>query len=293
MSGYRFLLAPRWIVLLIIMVMVSVACVFLGRWQYGRYEDKVADADQLQQTWDQPTVSLDEIGDVESDEEWQRVAMTGTFSNEQVFLRGRSVGGRPVLRVISLLNTEYRGAPVGVVIDRGWISSNSLGPDDDPVQALPSIPSGEVEIVARARPEESFYEKTPPAGYIYTLNTNQVLQALPDPGIPVLTGRFELVHHDNTPPLGYPRPSVSLGNHLSYAWQWWFFAAAAQIVVPILARREKADHNWIIDGIDVRTLNLTDEERRDLGLTEPRERTRKTTDEDIEDAILDSAMPEQ
>ena len=42
-------------------------------------------------------------------------------------------------------------------------------------------------------------------------------------------------------PIRYDRPSTTLGNNLSYAFQWWFFAAGAQVAWLLLARREADD----------------------------------------------------
>lgn len=293
---YSFLKSPRWIGLTIIMIVLSVACVFLGFWQWGRYHEKADAAEQIRQAWDAESVTLDEIGHVDADEEWRTVTMTGTYRDDQVLLRGRSVSGHPAVHVINLFDTTYLGSPVTVIIDRGWLPMDQVEGYGGSTVTIPDPPVGqETTLVTRARPAEEPYDRTPPAGYTYTLNPSQVLSAMGSPDVTeLLDGRFEaqpgqLGSDKESAPLAYERPSTHLGNHFAYAWEWWFFAVAAQFVVPILARREAQENSWVIDGVDLRTLDLSDDEIADLGLVKKEKKKRRASDEEIEDAILDQA----
>ncbi|MDO5723945.1 MAG: SURF1 family protein [Flaviflexus sp.] len=293
MRQYSFLLSRRWISLFLIMVLITVACIFLGRWQYGRYLDKRAEADQVEQMWEAPMIAAHEVEDPHR-EEWRRVSASGSFiEGSQLQLRGRSVSGAAVIRAIAL----FRSTDGTVyVADRGWVplaqAEGEVGEDG----YVPEPPEGRINVTGRVRPGEDPHDRTPAPGYLYTLNPQQVLDALPAPvraQVDELSPvRLELDGGQPPEPRGYPRPSTSLGNHLSYAWQWWFFAVAAQAVVPILARREASDHRWVVEGVDLRQVNLTEEEARDLGLLEdpkPARRRSRLTDEEIEDALLDEA----
>lgn len=292
MSQYSFLLSRRWIGLFLIMVLITVGCIFLGRWQYGRYLDRRAEADQVEQMWDAPSIPLDQVGDPSS-QEWHRVSATGSFvEGSQLQLRGRSVSGAAVIRAIALFRTTDGTV---YIVDRGWVPLAQAEGEVGEEGYVPEPPEGILDVTGRVRPGEQPHDRTPAPGYLYTLNPQQVLEALPsdvraqvDDLSPI---RLELDAAGAPPePRGYPKPSTSLGNHLSYAWQWWFFAAAAQAVVPILARREASDHRWVIDGVDLRQVNLTEEEARDLGLLEepkPSRKRSRLTDEEIEDALLD------
>ena len=106
---------------------------------------------------------------------------------------------------------------MAVVVHRGWVPADAT--------EIPPRPRGEVEIVVRVRPEEGHLDRRPPPGQVYTLNTAQVVRAA---GValdmPVVQGYGQVV--DAEPPLrGLPEPDRDLGPHLSYAFQWWFFAA--------------------------------------------------------------------
>lgn len=299
MKKYSFLAAPRWIGLIILMLIASVVCLLLGEWQYGRYEERVAAAEQLTSTWDNESVPLSEITGPE--DEWQRTEMTGEFvEGSQVLLRGRSVNSMPAVHVVALFLTELDGEPRTVIIDRGWVYQTQAEGDGQTDGYVPEPPTGTIAIEARMRPPEEAFDRDPPEGYIYTLNPDQVLAGIPaevTAGLPdVVDARFVMV--DNQPgsevadaPRPYPKPSTTLGSHLAYAWEWRFFAVAALVVVPILARREAEDNAWVIDGVDLRELDLTEEEKRDLGLVDKKQKARRSSpsDEDIEDEILDQA----
>lgn len=299
MTKYSFLASPRWIGLIILMVIASISCWFLGEWQFGRYEERVAAADQIRETWDNEQVTLDEI--TGSEDEWQLTTLTGEFvADSQVMLRGRSVNSLPAVHLIALFTTEQNGEPVTLVVDRGWVYQSQAEGDGDIEGYIPDPPSGTVTIEARMRPAEDAFDRSPPEGYVYTLNPAQVLDGIPDPvtdGLPeVFDGRFVMVADQPGSeavdgPRPYPKPSTTLGSHLAYAWEWRFFAVAALFVVPILARREVEDNAWVVDGIDLRELDLTDEEKRDLGLVDKPSNKRRSgpTDEDVEDEILDQA----
>ena len=295
MAQYSFLATPRWIGLIVLMLIASIACLFLGEWQYGRYQEKVAAATQLTQTWDREIVPLEDITGDEN--EWQLTSLTGEFvPDSQVLLRGRSVNSLPAVHVIALFVTERGGEPLTVIVDRGWVYQEQAEGDGQTDGYVQPPPTGKMTIEARMRPSEDAFDRTPPEGYIYTLNPDQVLAGIPQDvteGLPpVFDGRFTMTEHSDETgaPQPYPKPSTTLGSHLAYSWEWRFFALAALAVVPILARREAQDNAWIIDGVDLRELDLTDEEKRDLGLAPKRVHERRTpSDEDIEDDILDQA----
>lgn len=301
MSKYSFLASPRWIGLIILMILASIVCYFLGEWQMGRYHEKVAAAEQIKGTWHQPTTTIEQV---EADEdEWQLVEMTGEFvPDSQLLLRGRSVSGSAAYQVINLFVTESNGEPITVIVDRGWIPRVQADGDAGVEGFVPEAPTGEVTIQARTRPSEEPHDRVPAEGYLYTVTPEKVVEALPDSmtaGLPeFFDGRFELSadqpgSNAAGAPQPYPKPSTSLGSHLAYTWEWRFFAVAALAVVPILARRESKENSWVVDGVDLSELDLTDEELRDLGLLKETERPSRRrsgpTDEEIEDSILDEA----
>lgn len=55
---YAFLCTRRWLGLVAVLLAVAVACVFLGRWQWHRYEDRSASARQVEAVYDAPARPL-------------------------------------------------------------------------------------------------------------------------------------------------------------------------------------------------------------------------------------------
>lgn len=303
MSRYSFLTSPRWIGLIVLMIIASIVCFFLGQWQQDRYEQKVAAAHQIETAWDRETTSLEDLSGAD---EWRATTITGQFiEDSQVLLRGRSVSGEAAYQVIALMETELDGKPATIIIDRGWIPRIQADGDRGVAGSVPPPPEGTVTVEGRVRPAEEPNSRQPAEGYIYTLNPAQVVAAMPEAVqadlAPVFDGRVELAGGQagaeaSGAPRSYPKPSTSLGSHLAYAWEWRFFAVAALAVVPILARREASENSWIVDGVDLSELDLTEDEMRDLGLTKapregkkPKKSTHGPTDEEIEDQILDQA----
>ena len=99
----------------------------------------------------------------------------------------------------------------------------------------------------------------------------------------------------NGQPIRYERPSTALGNNLSYAFQWWFFAVGAQIAWLLLARREADDREdeillGLAPGHPGGPGGAAGHHRGALpqgARSRPRART---LDDDVEDAALDRAL---
>lgn len=227
----------RWVGLALGALVVSVSCVFLGLWQWGRYEDRVAAVEQVEANWDAAPIGLDELVarglTVVPDSQWQTVRLTGSWvPSSTVLLRNRPVQATAALHALSILRASRDdGGDVAVVVARGWLPADGA--------EVPDAPAGRHEVVVRMRVEEGPVDRVPPPGQVYTVHTSQVVLAagvdLAD--VPVLQGYGQLV--DTPAPLrGFPEPDRDLGPHLSYAFQWWFFAAAVPVGVVILARRE-------------------------------------------------------
>nr|BFE84880.1 hypothetical protein GCM10020093_074810 [Planobispora longispora] len=53
-SVYRFLLTPRWIALHVVVLLVIPAFVFLGQWQFGRFEERSASSDRISANLEAP-----------------------------------------------------------------------------------------------------------------------------------------------------------------------------------------------------------------------------------------------
>ncbi|HZK04791.1 MAG TPA: SURF1 family protein [Actinomycetaceae bacterium] len=274
-SQYAFVASSRWLGLIAFALIAAVVCVFLGRWQWGRYEEKAARLERIDANWDAPVMSIDDVLTrglaVTEADEWRRVELTGEYLTGGASIRNRPVQSRPALLPTGMFFAERDDAgSIAVVVNRGWL------PADEPI---PAVPGGPQVIEVRLRLEEPPAGRDAPEMQAYNFNASEIVSAVGLAGeleaVPVLQGWAQVTTAE--PPLGVlPDPDRTLGNHLSYAFQWWFFAAAIPVGVVILARREARDEFAIaVAGIGV--------PRPGAG---PR-------DEDIEDQLIEEQLMEE
>ena len=261
---YAFLRESRWIGLIAAMIVVSVVCVFLGRWQWHRHEDRSAFAAQISAAYEAPVAPLGDVLDgprVGADQSWRRVDLGGEYLEEQVVLRARPVDGTAAVHVLSLFEaTSSAGEPVGpllLVVDRGWLPAAIGDEVARGERALPEPPAGPVDLTARLRLAEEPGDRPPSPGATLRIEPGQVIEAAglaeqvraaAEAGDLTVLDGYAQAAAEATPagevergpedPEPYARPSTQLGNNLSYAFQWWFFAIGAQVAWLLLARRE-------------------------------------------------------
>lgn len=240
MSNYRFLTSSRWVGLIIAAIIVVVTCLFLGRWQWHRYEYKKALVAQFDRAYNAEVIDLDQViargVSIGGDREWQPVTLSGRWAtDQQVLLRNRAVGGQNAYRILAVYRAKTASGPIDVVVDRGWIPVTDNTPAPPPLQAGP--------IVGRLRPPEPADARLSSTNHVQKINPDQVLQAagLEDEQVPLLNGFVQVTDGDGGLSW-YPTPERNLGPHLSYAAQWWIFAFGTIVGVVILARREAGEN---------------------------------------------------
>lgn len=205
---YRFALRGRWLVGTLLVLVVAGLCVRLGLWQLDRLDERRQRNDLVAARADADAAPLPADPD---DALYRRVTVTGTYDrDEQMVEGGRALAGRPGEHVLTLLRTDD-GAPV--LVNRGWVPNNGATRDAPPPEAAP--PTGEVRVTGVVLPSRL-------DGYPVAIRLER--QEPPQAGeLPVALG-------------GEP---VDLGDgpHLSYAVQWFLFAAVALVGWPILIWR--------------------------------------------------------
>ncbi|TNU76639.1 SURF1 family protein [Miniimonas arenae] len=282
----------------LLVLAASATCVLLGRWQYHRHTDRVAQVDLVQTNYDADAVpAADLLGPDLTDpldpgDVWRSVEVTGTWvAGSGVQLRNRPVNGANASHALALLRTDDGAL---LVVDRGWWRQTDVVPDG----AL-TVPSGRADVVVRLRAAETADGRTNPEGEVYDVVALDVVQAAfgPDPAAwpaAVATGTLVedaygmLASPAPIAPLGaLPKPDEDLGNHLSYAFQWWVFALTIPIATVVIGRRSRRDAE----------LEAAQEGALAAGeappvAPAPRVRRRPTMAEE-EDAILDAAEEER
>lgn len=218
---------------------VAAGCVQLGNWQYGKAERKQAAQALLDQRSTDAPVSL---GNTPADADSLRsrpVLIRGRFETERQFLVDNRVHREQAgYHVITPFHID--GGNMRVLVNRGWIPASARHTD------IPAVdtPNGPLELRGTA---------VVPGTRFFTLGGNdndrnwqpvwqnldlaRFVRLVPWPVQPVV------VQLDAAAPAGFvrdwPRPDERLERHLSYAYQWYGFAASAVLIWLALGWRRR------------------------------------------------------
>jgi surfeit locus 1 family protein len=235
----RDLLRPKALISHLLVASVAVVCVVLGNWQLSRLAEVRANNALLAERLESPALGLDELAGPDTgpiDEralEFRAVTVSGTYRHdEEVLQRNRGHQGQQGFHVLTPF--ELEGGQV-LLVRRGWVPSTLSEP---PVtEAAP--PGGTVTITGvleRPVPQPSFGARDPDDGEldrVFHTDTQRLDRQIDGELFPMVL-RLET----QDPPLGdapddlpraIGRPELDEANHLSYALQWFSFAAIALI----------------------------------------------------------------
>lgn len=272
--------------LVLLGVVMAVACVFLGRWQWHRHVDRDAAIQIVERNYSADPVPLAELlpepgAVLDPEDVWRQATVTGTYdADATVLLRNRPVDSQPGFHVLVPLRLTDGAV---LVVDRGWVAWDD---DASGEVSVPAPPAGEVTVTVHLRPDEPASERGAPDAQVQAINVDQVLTAGgADAGVASFGGYGAALDEDPAAAteLGaLPKPSTDPGSHLSYAFQWWTFALGSVAALTWLARRELLE---AVPGPD-------DEEDpaapRSPAPVRAQRTRRRPSDEETEDALIDS-----
>jgi cytochrome oxidase assembly protein ShyY1 len=244
---YGFLLRPKWIAFHLLVIGAVVLMISLGFWQLRRLDERKEFNAVVAERSEQAPVPLDQLleelaasttdGIAPADlraGEWRQVTVGGEWLDEQVVWFNRSQGGLPGDNVLTALV-----GPSGttVVVNRGFVPIT---------EEIPAAPDGEVEILARVRLPHvrQTGELTDAADddavvtEVRRVDLARLTAQLPGEVAPVyldLIGTIPAV--TDADPLPVPMPELTEGSHLSYAMQWFIFAACVAVGWVLAVRR--------------------------------------------------------
>lgn len=237
----RVLLAPRWLVAHFVVLLVCVGCIVAGFWQLDRLQERRT-ANAIQQARYQqaprPVGDLVELsgGDVDS-LEYRRATATGSFlPEEEVLVRSQVFSGQSGYDVVTPLRLQGGGM---VMVNRGWVPSEY---DTAPVAAAPP-PSGRttVQAVVRLSQERAALGRedilTDEVDAVSRIDLAFLDGATSSDLLPVY---LEVVGDQDPTSLPIPARPPDFGDegpHLSYAIQWFSFAAVGVFGYGFLIRR--------------------------------------------------------
>jgi surfeit locus 1 family protein len=220
---------------------VAATCIRLGVWQLDRLHGRKDANAAIAAAEAMPPRPLPELVSETTDRaslRFRPAVANGTYDPaHEVLLYGRSsredVAGDQVLTPLRLSDGT------AVVVDRGWVPIDQ----DAPVTGAAAAPTGSVTVTGVLFPPDAISSPAPPASERVTkVDLGQIGAALPYPILPV----YLLLEQQAPPQPGAlpeppPLPTLDNGPHLSYAVQWFSFAAIALIGYVVLLRRDRRD----------------------------------------------------
>lgn len=236
----------RWIITHILFIIVFIALINFGFWQLRRLEQRRGLNAAIKAGLSAPVTELTGQ-DIDPEAlHRHRVMVTGMFDNEEnIAILNRPFEGQAGMRLVTPLQIE--GSDQAVLIDQGWIPLDETNQeqrrqyDQDGVITIEGIayqsqPQSERWLVPQdpvPGPGENRRDQW------FRIDIDRIEQQLPYPLLPVfVTQSTDENAVFGTPPLREGPIELDEGSHLSYALQWFSFAAIAVIVYGVLIWQE-------------------------------------------------------
>ncbi len=228
----------RYLAWLLLVVLFSIACIFLSRWQFDRRAQVVSVINTIDGNYDQKPNSLNAalpslFDPLPAEKQWLPVAVSGHYlPSGATLVRNRSFGGYPGFEELVPFVTDQNTV---IIIDRGWIATGNSHDSPDYVP-LPS--AAQQSLVGRLMPGEAALNRTAPAGQIPSIYLPQL--ATMNSAQTYINAYLLLDHESLKQPSAQvlPKPSYGEGNHLSYAIQWIIFGVLAFATLFWAIRKE-------------------------------------------------------
>jgi cytochrome oxidase assembly protein ShyY1 len=248
------------IALWVIAVLFACGCVLLGRWQLHRYQAKHERAQQISRSNAAPEVPLRQLlastsTPLPEHALYRAVTASGTYLTDQTLLvRNRPHTGDdadPTFGYEVVVPLVTADGDI-LLVDRGWIPNGRSGRRPD---AVPTAPSGPVQVVVRLRRGEPERGRDLPAGQIGSINLPTIRRILDRPMFQTYGALIEETPRPAEAP-ALLDPVVADGGegiNASYAVQWVVFAAMGLAFPVWLARRrrESADEQGELGTAEV------------------------------------------
>ena len=205
-------------------LVLILGCLWASQWQYHRGADRHDRNFEITSHTALPIVDLESVISSLDTNEWRRVTVSGTFSNErQILLRNHYFEGKYGFEVLTAF-TSSNGRLFWV--DRGWVRAGASAVEEPEIQPAPM---GEVTITGRIRfdrslPQGNFFAlPTDGSGLISEANaqaSNTKVGIDSNFYLDLLEGSLP----ELTPEVPAELPELTDGPHLAYAVQWIIFA---------------------------------------------------------------------
>lgn len=238
------LLTPRWLGASAAALAFFALCLFLGDWQYGRHEARLASAERIERHYTETPVDIDAAlppgsQGFSAEDDWRRVSATGTYDRAgQLMARNRPQNVVYGFEVLVPLTLDDGSA---VLVDRGWVKNAERA---DVLPEVPAAPAGRVTVTGWLRPGEPPVGEGMPPGQLASINLERAAAATGHhlrPAYLVLESENDGSGAEPARPTPLLAPDTGLGVHFAYALQWWGASVVGFVIVFVYLRREVRD----------------------------------------------------
>jgi surfeit locus 1 family protein len=243
-SPRPFWLQPKWVAGHVLVVVLVVLFVNLGLWQLQRLDEKRERNAAISARSSAPVQPLDEVVVAEAAPSevdglvYRRATARGTWdADASVLVRSRSLRGRPGFHVLTPLVT---GDGTALIVNRGFVPFTG-----DPQEALAATRPrpGPVEVTGlllASQQREGIGPTDPAEGVLEQIARVDLARLQQQYRGDLYPMYLQLASQSPAPagelPVVLPEPEQDEGNHLSYAVQWFSFAAIGAGGWPLLLR---------------------------------------------------------
>jgi len=228
-------MSRRSIVFCVLATFAAILFVRLGLWQLARLHEKVRRNAAIASQQKAPSVQFASLPRDTAAAQYRRATVSGVFdyANELV-LSNRTHQGAPGAELLTPL--RLAGSDTAVLVDRGWVYSPD-GASVDRVRWRERDSASVTAYVQQYAPDIVTTAAARDPRVVRRVSWREVSSRIPYP-----LAAYYLVQTGDTAsshPVRREMPVLDEGPHLSYAIQWFFFAATALVGAMAVIWRER------------------------------------------------------
>lgn len=225
-----------------IAVVLAAVFVRLGIWQLHRLDERKARNALVSRRLVAPAVDVSALTSDTGDARFRRVRVSGTPDyDHELVLTLRSESGSPGLDLLTPIRRA--GNDTAVLVNRGWVfSADGTTVNETQWREPDTVFAGYAEVVG-SRPATPIMRRDP--RLIREVDRAAIARAIPYPVAAVYVVATDSAAESANRPRRLKPPPLDEGPHLSYAIQWFSFAAIAVIGAGIVVIRGREDRSLV------------------------------------------------
>jgi len=231
---YSFVREPKWIAGHVLTLMLLIAFVCAGVWQFGRHLERSERNDTVLDRSNDEVLAEDDLFVSNSDIEFRLVQLKGRWSSDDaVLIRNRS---HQEVAGCHLAVPLVRDVSRAILVTVGWLPQSSCNVEEF------ELPTEQVSVTGRVRLSQkrgAIGARDASTGVLNSLARTDVGRI--DQQVPYLLAPVyvELISSQPSVVDAFPvePPPTHLGPHLGYAVQWFLFFAVGIVGYPLVLRR--------------------------------------------------------